>query len=203
MAKRTCSIDGCEKPVVGWGWCERHYRAWARTGDPTQGLRPAYRDTTPEMRFWAKVDKRGPDDCWLWTGWVDPQGYGRFLFDGRVQGAHRFAYLRFVGPIPDGKVLDHACHTWDATCLDLGSGCPHRRCVNPRHLQPVTQRENLLRGNNSRVRITHCIRGHEYTPENTRLRFPPNEPPSRACKACEKIRSKQKWQEELRKRRAE
>lgn len=86
-------------------------------------------------RFVAKVDNFDVDGCWLWVGAIDKNtGYGRFhAGDGRrTVNAHRFAYETFVGPIPPGLDLDHLCRV--------------RACVRPSHLEPVTRRENLLRG---------------------------------------------------------
>lgn len=84
-----------------------------------------------EDRFWEKVDKRGPDDCWLWVG-VLHQGYGvlRRAPKGKLL-AHRLSYEINVGPIPDGLVIDHLCMV--------------TRCVNPTHLEPVTLSENTSR----------------------------------------------------------
>ena len=87
--------------------------------------------TTVEARFWAKVDQTG--DCWLWTAFVNPKGYGMFKRDGRAQLVHRIAYEWLIGPVPEGMTLDHR-HT-----------CP-KNCVNPAHLRPASnkqQRENL------------------------------------------------------------
>lgn len=75
--------------------------------------------------------------CWLWLGGLNPHGYGRFKYRGHVY-AHRWSYEHHVGPIPDGLTLDHKC------------GTP--RCVNPAHLEPVTMRENILRGNGRAAR---------------------------------------------------
>ena len=79
---------------------------------------------TPEERFWAKVDKT--DDCWLWTANRTNAGYGHFWLDRRMVLAHRFAYELLIGPIPDGLTLDHLCRV--------------RACVNPAHLEAVTNR---------------------------------------------------------------
>lgn len=90
------------------------------------------------------------ESCWLWTGQLDAKGYGRISAGSprRKVLAHRVAYELFIGPIPDGLPLDHLCRI--------------RRCVNPRHLEPVTQLENMRR-----TRRTHCRQGHPLTPENT------------------------------------
>jgi len=89
---------------------------------------------TPAQRFFAKVDVPDPAGCWLWNAAVDrATGYGRFSDKpGRMGYAHRFAYEHFVGPIPTGYDIDHLCRV--------------RHCVNPRHLEAVTRRENLMRG---------------------------------------------------------
>lgn len=122
-------------------------------------------------RFWSKVDRRGDDECWPWLS-SSTYGYGRFwLVDKRVM-AHRIAYELLVGEIPDGLVIDHLCR--------------NRGCINPRHMEPVTVRENTLRG----VGITAacaarsaCVNGHEWTPENTRIVADG----TRRCRACARI----------------
>jgi hypothetical protein len=84
-------------------------------------------------RFWPRVSGQDdPDACWLWTGAIGDQGYGRIrLPDGRVGYAHRVA-LELAGiEIPKGLQADHLCET--------------RACVNAAHLEPVTVRENLRR----------------------------------------------------------
>lgn len=137
-------------------------------------------------RFWEKVDQSGgASACWLWTGAKTAGGYGRF--DDGV--AHRFAYRDAVGPIPNGLDLDHTCHT---KACDGGVDCPHRACVNPAHLEPVTRSENLERGNMTRDHMppvaqlqkakTHCKHGHEFTPSNTYRA--PLRPTLRQCRQC-------------------
>lgn len=89
--------------------------------------------------------------CWDWVGTLS-QGYGRFYVGARrTVMAHRWSYERHVGPVPDGLVLDHLCR--------------NTRCVNPAHLEAVTQRVNTLRGQTLpalNLAKTHCPKGHEY-----------------------------------------
>lgn len=122
--------------------------------------------------------------CLVWTGRTN-RGYGRFRVSTNVQGmAHRWAYERWVGPIPEGLTIDHLCHNADADCV-AGEACPHRACVNPSHLELTTQRENTLRGKAVTAKFavaTHCVNGHEFTPENTIQR----KGGGRACRACRK-----------------
>jgi len=106
------------------------------------------------FRFWSKVERT--DTCWNWKGLLD-NGYGMFSLthDKKVR-AHRFSYQIMVCEIPEDKVIDHLCR--------------NRACVNPEHMEVVTLKENILRGEGItavNAKKTHCIRGHEYTPENT------------------------------------
>ncbi len=156
-------------------------------------------DTTKlPARFWAKVDRGGPDracsqtgenigPCWLWTGAITPVdrgGYGIWgaKIDGRflTQSAHRAAYIALVGPVPIGLQLDHLCRT--------------RRCVNPAHLEPVTPKENIRRGA-TRARwaaITHCPQGHAYTAENTDVQ-PRQGYPCRMCRTCRRLATRRRY----------
>lgn len=147
-------------------------------------------DAKSERKLWAKVDMRGPDECWPWLGYLDEDGYGRFGNSKWRVYVHRFAYEHLIGPIPEDLTLDHVCHTRDHTCLG-GKKCLHRRCVNPSHLEPVTSAENVLRGLGPcalNALKTHCLRGHEFTPENTYVRHTGQ----RQCRTCRAADGK-KW----------
>jgi HNH endonuclease len=146
---------------------------------------PCYSAVRAEGRggqFWPKVDKSG--ECWTWTGYVNQSGYGRFYLstEKRATMAHRFAYEQIVGPIPEGLTLDHLCR--------------NRGCVNPAHLEPVTNRENVLRGVGLpavNAAKTACFRGHPFTPENTRIMGGKRTAGWRQCRACRLI-----WQRDYR-----
>lgn len=128
----------------------------------------------PFDRLMRHIEKR-PDGCWQFTGKLTGSGYSRLGRSGdspEVKG-HRPAYETLIGPIPDGLELDHICR--------------NRACVNPAHLEPVTHQVNLLRGDwpaNLRRQQTHCIRGHEFTLENTHIRTNG----TRLCRACARTR---------------
>jgi hypothetical protein len=109
------------------------------------------------------------DGCWVFTGALR-NGYGAVGIDYRTVYTHRYVYERMVGPIPDGLVIDHLCR--------------NRACCNPAHLEPVTNRENCLRGDRAGTRVTACAHGHAYTPENTYT----NPQGYRACRTCIKAR---------------
>jgi hypothetical protein len=112
-------------------------------------------------------------NCWEWQRGRIPDGYG-VAFDRATRrhiGAHRVYYEELVGPIPDGMTIDHLCR--------------NPACVNPGHLEPVTMRENNLRGESpwaQNARKTHCPAGHPYDEANTRI----GTKGDRKCRACER-----------------
>lgn len=137
--------------------------------------------TTPQIdRFFARVAPQA-SGCWFWTGFQMPNGYGKFPFSrSRNVLAHRWVYDALVGPIPRGLTLDHLCRV--------------RHCVNPTHLEPVTQHENTLRGESiqaQRARQTHCTYGHPFDETNTY-----RDRKGRHCRTCAKL-----YQRRLRERR--
>ena len=114
-SRRRCPICGRRKN-------------WHR---PTCGSCSSYqRPRIPvEQRFWEKVSPEPTSGCWLWTGAVDLGGYGiHWVGDGKSHRAHRFAFERLRGPIPEGMTLDHLCEV--------------KSCVNPTHLDPCSAAEN-------------------------------------------------------------
>lgn len=126
-------------------------------------------------RFMAKVDVQ-PGGCWLWFGAISAKGYGRFMLDGRNRLAHRVAFEIFVGPIPAGLTIDHTCED--------------RACVNPEHLEPVTNRENLERGFWPATAFkTRCSQGHrlELVANGSR----------RICRICDRA-SQRRYRQRLR-----
>lgn len=132
--------------------------------------------------FWALVDSSGgPGACWLWRGRFR-NGYGAFSIRHFDFPAHRIAYTLCMGPIPEGLELDHV----------RARGCTSKTCVNPAHLEAVTHRENCMRSTGVatiNARKTHCINGHAFTPENTRMEFSRGHT-KRACRACDAIKQR-------------
>lgn len=112
-------------------------------------------------RFMSYVDKKSKHECWPWLGGKGNGTviYGRFQVDRKSKLAHGVAYKIFKGEKPKGLTIDHICN--------------NGLCVNPNHLRLLTLRENILRGNSVTAicaRKTECIRGHKYTPENTKIK---------------------------------
>jgi hypothetical protein len=112
------------------------------------------------------------DGCWRFAGALNAAGYGVIGINKKTVYAHRLAYEAFVGPISVGLTLDHLCR--------------NRACFNPAHLEPVTRGENVRRGRPFAKPITHCKRGHEFTPENTYV-IPGSG--SRVCVTCRRERT--------------
>jgi hypothetical protein len=127
-------------------------------------------------RFWPKVQKAGPDDCWIWIGALDRHGYGtigQINQKGiwRMARAHRIAYELEIGPIPDGLTIDHLCRV--------------PACVNPSHMEPVTKSENTRRGFAAK---TQCPQGHPYTEDNIYWDMTRGQYRTRKCRTCVKTR---------------
>lgn len=129
--------------------------------------------STLEERFWSKVEIT--DTCWLWLGYLEKGGYGRFRVGNVMCMAHRFSYMYFVRPIPEGLTIDHLCRV--------------RNCVRPDHLEPVTQLENNRRGDSDHNKFKfRCKYGHAFNRQNTRL----TRLGRRQCRKCDRIRHREK-----------
>lgn len=138
-------------------------------------------DTRLPERIWNRIAPCPMSGCWLWTGSTHTKGYGYTSLRGRAR-AHRLTYEVLVAPIPHGLVLDHKCRV--------------RCCVNPAHLEPVTHRVNLMRGETlaaANANKSVCVNGHEFTPENTFIHHHgPNRAPTRGCIECRRQWGKKK-----------
>lgn len=128
------------------------------------------------------VPDRPAGKCWEWRGKRDSGGYGVLCRNRNGKRcnltAHRAAYEAWVGPIPEGLVLDHLCR--------------NHACVNPDHLEPVTHRVNCMRGMSPGIaaaRLGQCIKGHEFTAENT-YRAPTGR---RECRRCHADRERRRY----------
>lgn len=121
----------------------------------------------------ARFEPVTESGCWIWTG-CEADGYGVFAFHGKRWSSHRYMYEYFIGPVPQGLVLDHLCRV--------------RCCGNPWHLELVTNRVNILRGIGIAAQCaikTHCVRGHLLSGDNLRLQA---KGLRRICRACCQIR---------------
>jgi hypothetical protein len=139
-----------------------------------------------QERLLKKVDKISKSPCWQCVGFINQNGYAIITRNYRPKRAHRVSYELFVGPIPEGLELDHLCR--------------NRSCVNPKHLEPVTRKENLRRSplacwsGGLALRIkkkvkTHCVHGHPYSGDNLIVRGNG----WRVCRECKLIYMRKRY----------
>jgi hypothetical protein len=140
---------------------------------PPARARGQHENVSEIDRFWEYTIPEPNSGCWLWIGKHDKRnGYGHFFFDGKHITAQRAAWILLRGPIPAGMHIDHLCR--------------NPACVNPEHLEPVTQAVNLSR----RVLIkTHCLKGHALTDDNLMIEVV-NGKTVRRCKICRQKRNR-------------
>lgn len=168
-----CSVSDCSNLVVARGWCGKHYQRWVKFGDPdrTKNI-PRGADPAEHLDFY--LPDRPEEGCWQWQGTLSTKGqYAVANIHGKQVKAHVLAYEKWMAPVPEGLELDHLCK--------------NPQCCRPAHLEPVTPHENRARSNNPSAingRKTHCIHGHEFTPENTLLRRTPGNGTGRTCRTC-------------------
>jgi hypothetical protein len=159
--------------IRGCGWIK---------GQPLRYVMNHHRRKTTGSEY--RIEDHGYDTpCWIWQG-VKEDGYGRINREG-FRRAHTLYYVKAKGPIPDGMQLDHLCRA--------------RACVNPDHLEPVTQTVNVRRGVEARGKPTHCKHGHEFTPENTIVR----RDGSWRCRMCDNATQRAHWHRKKAQREAE
>lgn len=116
--------------------------------------------------------------CWEWHRACDTTGYGRMFHNGRVRPTHRVVYEMIHGVVDPKWHIDHLCR--------------NRFCCNPEHLEAVTHRENLRRGNTfvrDNLAKTHCLRGHPLFGDNLRM----SKRGERLCIACARMTSTKQY----------
>ena len=140
-------------------------------------------------RFWEKVDKRGPDECWPWRAGQNGLGYGIFVLPRNVHiVASRFALQQASGSMGIGR---HCCHV-----------CDTPTCVNPDHLFWGTQADNMrdarMKGRTrGGPQKTHCVNGHEFTPENTAMVKSRGHYLVKSCRECARASSMRSYNKDI------
>lgn len=169
-----CRVSGCPSKVQSRGLCTMHYnreyRAQKRLGLSPQQIpqdsqpfnsgtgRKKSSSLTPIERFFGQISVT-TTQCWIWIGTRDKSNYGKFSNNGKSMAAHKWLWEIQNGSLPEDLQLDHLCHSFDDACPG-GDTCAHRGCVNPSHLEAVTNEENWARSQGGRPR-RKCLQGHD------------------------------------------
>lgn len=174
--RQFCAIVGCDRQCEGRGYCVKHLQRLKRHGDPNRT--DLQWDALLRLGALMAVDDA---DCWVWIGKsLTRFGHAGWTVEGERWLVHRWTYVHFIGPIDDGLVLDHLCR--------------RPSCVNPWHLEPVTQRENVARAMTAITTInsnkTHCKYGHLLAGANL-LRTRNGSRPARQCRICRNRRARE------------
>ncbi len=136
----------------------------------------------PSHYFWSKVEQGTQEQCWNWLGAVSRYGYGVFSLQGKSIGAHCFAYELLIDGIPDGYDVHHRCN--------------NRLCVNPDHLEALSRRDHIHRGDSPsarNARKTQCPLGHPYDATNTIWKRRTNGQRFRVCRICDNSAQRHRW----------
>lgn len=171
-----CKQSGCERTDRGsHGWCVLHYHRYYH--GRKMDAKPILRGAPSMTRFMSHVEK-SESGCWLWTANKIHSGYGMFKVGGKSRLAHKWIYEQLHGPVKAPLQLDHTCAV--------------KHCVNPKHLEKVTAKENIRRfcertGKKRKTYIphplplkTHCPKGHPYSGDNLRMLSPTH----KQCVTC-------------------
>lgn len=138
---KSCAINGCtNRGPYKRGWCGTHYWRWREHGNPESLYQPKH--STPEDSFAARTEWQG--ECLVWTGGDNGLGYGRMRVSGSLMYAHRYAWERVNGAIPDGLEIDHTCH--------------NPACCNVEHLRLADRKNNMANRRGAQTNSSSGVR---------------------------------------------
>lgn len=178
VSDRTCTSPGCERPHYARDLCKPHYNLARRDGTLAKLVPPPLSE-----RVAAKLVAT-PTGCIEWRGATDPSGYGQIRVGGRrgqLVQVHRLVWEIAHGSIPDGVHIMHRCD--------------NPPCARLSHLiagdAPTNMADKSDKGRHHNQRKTHCVHGHEFTPENTIPMRTQTGRPGRRCRTCKNLTQSQ------------